>query len=46
MRSWRPITAGDDYELLFAAHAVERALPVPATRIGTVHVKGAGLTLA
>ena len=37
------ITAGDDYELLFAA-APDIALPVPATRIGTF-VQGSGLTL-
>ncbi|GAA4214782.1 thiamine-phosphate kinase [Sphingomonas endophytica] len=36
-------TAGDDYELLFAAPA-DRALPVPATRVGTF-TPGAGLTL-
>ncbi|MBB6503548.1 thiamine-monophosphate kinase [Sphingomonas endophytica] len=36
-------TAGDDYELLFAAPA-DRALPVPATRVGTF-TRGAGLTL-
>ncbi len=37
------ITAGDDYELLFAAPA-DTALPVPATRIGRF-AQGAGLTL-
>lgn len=37
------ITAGDDYELLFAA-APNTALPVPATRIGTFS-EGSGLTL-
>lgn len=36
-------TAGDDYELLFAAPA-DRALPVPATRVGSF-APGAGLTL-
>lgn len=36
-------TAGDDYELLFAAPA-DRSLPVPATRVGTFST-GAGLTL-
>ena len=36
-------TAGDDYELLFAAPA-DRPLPVPATRVGTF-TPGAGLTL-
>ncbi|MEH3104361.1 MAG: thiamine-phosphate kinase [Sphingomonas phyllosphaerae] len=36
-------TAGDDYELLFAAPA-GRALPVPATRVGTF-APGTGLTL-
>jgi thiamine-monophosphate kinase len=37
------VTAGDDYELLFAA-APETLLPVPATRIGTFSA-GTGLTL-
>ena len=37
------ITAGDDYELLFAA-APDAPLPVPATRIGTFG-QGTGLTL-
>jgi thiamine-monophosphate kinase len=37
------ITAGDDYELLFAA-APDIALPVPVTRIGTF-TEGTGLTL-
>lgn len=37
------LTAGDDYELLFAA-APETILPVPATRIGTF-ATGSGLTL-
>jgi thiamine-monophosphate kinase len=37
------VTAGDDYELLFAAPA-NRALPVPATRIGRF-TTGHGLTL-
>ena len=37
------ITAGDDYELLFAA-APDVPLPVPATRIGTF-AQGTGLTL-
>ena len=37
------ITAGDDYELLFAAPA-DAALPVPATRIG-VFAAGSGLSL-
>ncbi|MEH3035481.1 MAG: thiamine-phosphate kinase [Sphingomonas adhaesiva] len=37
-------TAGDDYELLFAA-APDVALPVPATRVGTF-APGAGLTLS
>jgi thiamine-monophosphate kinase len=37
------ITAGDDYELLFAA-APEAIIPVSATRIGTFSA-GAGLTL-
>ena len=37
------ITAGDDYELLFAA-APDTPLPVPATRIGTFGA-GTGLTL-
>ncbi|MGN6278641.1 MAG: thiamine-phosphate kinase, partial [Sphingomonas sp.] len=37
------VTAGDDYELLFAA-PVDLALPVPAKRIGTF-VAGAGLSL-
>lgn len=37
------VTAGDDYELLFAA-APDGTLPVPATRIGTF-APGAGLTL-
>jgi thiamine-monophosphate kinase len=37
------ITAGDDYELLFAA-APETRLPVPATRIG-MFLAGSGLTL-
>ena len=37
------ITAGDDYELLFAA-APDTPIPVPATRIGTF-AQGAGLTL-
>jgi thiamine-monophosphate kinase len=37
------ITAGDDYELLFAA-APDTLIPVPATRIGTFS-KGTGLTL-
>lgn len=36
-------TAGDDYQLLFAA-APDTALPVPATRIGQLR-SGAGLTL-
>lgn len=36
-------TAGDDYELLFAA-APDVALPIPATRIGTFG-EGAGLSL-
>ena len=36
-------TAGDDYELLFAAPA-DRVLPAPATRVGTF-TPGAGLTL-
>ncbi|MFK3888103.1 thiamine-phosphate kinase [Sphingomonas sp. NPDC079357] len=36
-------TAGDDYELLFAA-PVDRALPVPATRVGSF-APGTGLTL-
>jgi thiamine-monophosphate kinase len=36
-------TAGDDYELLFAA-APDVALPIPATRIGTFG-GGAGLSL-
>lgn len=36
-------TAGDDYQLLFAA-ALDVALPVPATRIGAF-APGAGLTL-
>lgn len=37
------VTAGDDYELLFAAPPM-RALPVPATRIG-VFSAGCGLSL-
>ncbi len=37
------VTAGDDYELLFAA-APDTPLPIAATRIGTFS-KGAGLTL-
>jgi thiamine-monophosphate kinase len=37
------ITAGDDYELLFAA-AADTALPVAATRIGTFGA-GSGITL-
>jgi thiamine-monophosphate kinase len=37
------ITAGDDYELLFAA-APDAPIPVPATRIGTFG-EGTGLTL-
>lgn len=37
------VTAGDDYELLFAAHA-ELVLPVPASRIGTFS-SGSDLTL-
>jgi thiamine-monophosphate kinase len=37
------ITAGDDYELLFAA-APDLPIPVPATRIGTF-VEGTGLSL-
>jgi thiamine-monophosphate kinase len=37
------VTAGDDYELLFAA-APDTRLPVPATRIGTFGA-GTGLTL-
>jgi thiamine-monophosphate kinase len=37
------ITAGDDYELLFAA-APDTPIPVPATRIGTFG-EGTGLTL-
>lgn len=37
------VTAGDDYELLFAAPA-DAVLPVPATRIG-MFAQGAGLTL-
>ena len=37
------VTAGDDYELLFAA-APDLALPVEATRIGTFEA-GSGLTL-
>lgn len=37
-------TAGDDYELLFAA-SPDLALPVPATRVGTF-LPGAGLSLA
>lgn len=37
------ITAGDDYELLFAA-APDTQIPVPATRIGAF-VTGTGLTL-
>jgi thiamine-monophosphate kinase len=37
------VTAGDDYELLFAA-APDTPLSVPATRIGTFSA-GAGLTL-
>ncbi len=37
------LTAGDDYELLFAASPGE-ALPVPATRIGSF-APGSGLTL-
>ena len=37
------VTAGDDYELLFAAPA-DVPLPVPATRIGAF-ASGAGLTL-
>jgi thiamine-monophosphate kinase len=36
-------TAGDDYQLLFAA-PVNLALPVPATRVGTI-IAGTGLTL-
>ncbi|MEG8039476.1 thiamine-phosphate kinase [Sphingomonas sp. LR60] len=36
-------TAGDDYELLFAAPA-DQPLPVPATRVGTF-APGTGLTL-
>jgi thiamine-monophosphate kinase len=38
------VTAGDDYELLFAAPA-DAVLPVPATRVGRF-VEGSGLTLA
>lgn len=38
------VTAGDDYELLFAAPG-DRALPVPATRIG-VFSEGRGLGLS
>jgi thiamine-monophosphate kinase len=37
------VTAGDDYELLFAAPA-QLVLPVPATRIGTF-AAGSGVTL-
>lgn len=39
----RAATAGDDYQLLFAAPA-DIALPVPATRVGTVSA-GSGLSL-
>jgi thiamine-monophosphate kinase len=39
----RAATAGDDYQLLFAA-APDAVIPVPASRIGLFHA-GSGLTL-